>query len=173
MRDYAYLRLAAYGGALSLCAALPWAVRAQDRPSETDMFGAAPPSAAEEPVPPGVPAAAATIEHATPPSAGTDARDALVLGREGSVMFSEEPAPADPLTIGGMLYMRMQGTAYEHTEPAHWGVSAPALLDVYLDARPNDRVRGFALGRMSYDPLLASNASAALSGNSGTAGSSS
>jgi hypothetical protein len=26
------------------------------------------------------------------------------------------------------------------------------LLDVYLDARPNDRVRAFALGRMSYDP---------------------
>jgi hypothetical protein len=27
-------------------------------------------------------------------------------------------------------------------------------LDVYLDARPNERVRGFALGRLSYDPML-------------------
>jgi hypothetical protein len=44
---------------------------------------------------------------------------------------------------------------------------------VYLDARPNDRVRGFALGRMSYDPLLPPNASAALSSNNSTAGSSS
>ena len=39
--------------------------------------------------------------------------------------------------------------------PADWGLSTPSLLDVYLDARPNDRVRGFALGRLTSDPSLA------------------
>jgi hypothetical protein len=92
-------------------------------------------------------------------------------------MFTEEPAPDDPLTIGGMLYMRLQSTANEHTEPRSWGISSPTLLDVFFDARPNDRVRGFVRGRMSYDPLLPSDSgglsSTSLLGNSQTAGSSS
>jgi hypothetical protein len=35
-----------------------------------------------------------------------------------------------------------------------WRFSSPNLTDVYLDVRPNDRVRGFVLGRMFYDPTL-------------------
>jgi hypothetical protein len=125
----------------------------------------------------GLPPAAAQSEQVGPSrSQGSDARDAVLAG-DNSPMFSEEPAPSDPLTLGGQVYLRAQGAAYEHTEPQHWGVSAPALLDMFLDARPNDRVRGFALGRMSYDPLLpaVSNSlgGSALSGNSGTAGSTS
>ena len=89
-------------------------------------------------------------------------------------MFTEEPAPSDPLTIGGQLYMRLQSASYEHTEPKRWGISSPSLLDVFFDARPNDRVRGFAQGRMSYDPLQPPSQSgvsaATLSGGSGTAG---
>lgn len=92
-------------------------------------------------------------------------------------MFTEEPAPDDPLTIGGMLYLRAQSTANEHTTPKHWGISSPTLLDVFFDARPNDRVRGFVRGRMTYDALLPSNSSGlsstSLLGNSGTAGSTS
>jgi hypothetical protein len=30
----------------------------------------------------------------------------------------------------------------------------PNLLDVYLDARPVERVRAFASGRLAYDPTL-------------------
>jgi hypothetical protein len=30
----------------------------------------------------------------------------------------------------------------------------PTLVDVYLDARPTDRLRAFVLGRMTYDPFL-------------------
>jgi hypothetical protein len=40
-------------------------------------------------------------------------------------------------------------------------MSAPALVDVYMDARPNDRVRGFVLGRMFYDPTLPASGSSA------------
>lgn len=109
-------------------------------------------------------------------NAPPDARDA-VLGGGAAPMFSEEPAPWDPLTIGGQIYLRLQSTANERTEPQHWGVSSPTLLDVFFDARPNDRVRGFARGRMSYDPLLPSSqgglSGTSVLGSSGTAGSTS
>ena len=122
---------------------------------------------------PAQPAAAESDNANSPPPVASDSRDA-VLGASASPMFTEEPAPADPLTIGGQLYMRLQSTAYDHTEPKRWGMSSPALIDVFFDARPNDRVRGFALGRMSYDPLLPSTQNsinaATLSGASGTAG---
>ena len=32
--------------------------------------------------------------------------------------------------------------------------SAPMLVDGYLDARPTDRLRGFVLGRLTFDPTL-------------------
>jgi hypothetical protein len=71
--------------------------------------------------------------------------------------FSAEVAPEDPLKIGGQLYWRMMSSGKQGQFPQNWSLSAPALLDVFLDARPNDRVRAFVLGRMSYDPTLAPN----------------
>src|SRR5205814_5769402 len=67
---------------------------------------------------------------------------------------SDYVAPENPLQIGGQLYLRMQSTAYGGQWPQDWSLSAPSLLDLYLDARPNPRVRAFVLGRMSYDPTL-------------------
>jgi len=156
---------------------------ANEGASQADADAGVPSSTGTEPSSapprPGLPPAAEQSEQVGPPRSqgqGSDARDA-VLGGDAPPMFTEEPAPSDPLTLGGQVYLRAQSAAYEHTEPQHWGVSAPALLDMFLDARPNDRVRGFALGRMSYDPLLPSASNSlggtALSGNSGTAGSSS
>jgi hypothetical protein len=74
-------------------------------------------------------------------------------------MFSEEAAPEDPLRIGGQLYLRAQTTGAQGQAPGNWSFSSPSLLDVYLDARPNDRVRGFVLGRMVFDPTLPASAS--------------
>jgi len=74
-------------------------------------------------------------------------------------MFSEEAAPEDPLRIGGQLYLRAQTTGAQGQSPSDWSFSSPSLLDVYLDARPNDRVRGFVLGRMVFDPTLPASAS--------------
>ncbi len=68
------------------------------------------------------------------------------------------PAPVvpkereDPLRIGGQVYLRAATVALERQASGNWALSSPDLLDVYLDVRPNDRVRGFALGRMFYDP---------------------
>ena len=91
-------------------------------------------------------------------------------------MFTEEAAPDDPLKIGGQLYLRAQTTGARGQAPGNWSFSSPSLLDVYLDARPNDRVRGFALGRMVFDPTLPASASdsqsiGAVSATGGTSGS--
>lgn len=96
----------------------------------------------------------------SPASGNADARDELNLGNpEASTRFSSEVAPADPLKIGGQFYWRVMGTAKQGQKPQNWGLSAPALVDVYMDARPNDRVRAFVLGRMFYDPTLPATAS--------------
>ena len=51
----------------------------------------------------------------------------------------------------------------------------PTLIDVFFDARPNDRVRAFVLARMSWDPLQPTAATnlTSSSTNMGTAGTSS
>jgi len=148
--------------------------RAQDRPNEQDMFGGAPPAAEPAPAagaasPPNtappvsnVPAPAAATaagEPATPNGAAAESRDSQVLGNAENAMFSEESAPEDPLKIGGQLYLRAQTTGARGQVPGNWSFSAPSLLDVYLDARPNDRVRGFVQGRMVFDPTLPASAS--------------
>ncbi len=91
-------------------------------------------------------------------------------------MFTEEAAPDDPLRLGGQLYLRTQSTASQGQKFTDFSFSAPSLLDVYLDARPNERVRGFVLGRMLYDPTLPASATttnynAPVSATGGTSGS--
>jgi hypothetical protein len=71
--------------------------------------------------------------------------------------FSADVAPDDPLKIGGQFYWRVMSSGKQGQYPQDWSLSAPALLDVFMDARPNDRVRAFVLGRMSYDPTLPPN----------------
>jgi hypothetical protein len=111
-------------------------------------------------------------------SAASPSRDDAVLGGSDRPMFTEEPAPDDPLSIGGQLYLRGQTTLLEGQKFSEYRVNAPSLLDVYFDARPNDRVRGFVRGRMSYDPLLPSGngglpSLGTLQASGGTAGSAS
>lgn len=99
-----------------------------------------------------------------------DARDDLNLGDpKAGTRFSADVAPEDPLKIGGQVYWRMMSTGRQGQEPQNWSLSAPALVDVFMDARPNDRVRAFALGRMFYDPTLPPNGSTAGSTISGSA----
>ena len=114
----------------------------------------APGAEAAQPIPP-----AAAAEPAAPNPSPGEARDNQVLGGAASAMFNEEAAPDDPLKLGGQLYLRAQTTGSRGQALGNWSFSAPSLLDVYLDARPNDRVRGFVLGRMTYDPTLPTSAS--------------
>jgi hypothetical protein len=128
-----------------------------DRPSEQDMFGGAPAAtpAAPPSVPsaPGTPPAAAPAAAAAPPaSSAADDRDQGLLGAGpgGPEHLSDYQAPDNPLQIGGQLYLRSQASGQQGHEA--WTFDAPSLLDLYLDARPNPRVRAFVLGRMSFDP---------------------
>jgi hypothetical protein len=167
--------------------------RAEDRPSEQDLFGggasapgpttsprapaaSTPTTASPSPVTgaPGSPSPAVSAPPAAAPAAeaaGGTARDQeLLSGGADAKFLSDYVAPENPLQIGGQLYLRMQTSASGGQAPAAWSLSAPSLLDLYLDARPNPRVRGFILGRMSYDPTLPPNGGTTSTGQSASNG---
>lgn len=58
----------------------------------------------------------------------------------------------DKLQLGGLLYMRfnLALTTGKHVDDHTF--SMPNLMDVFLDARPSDRVRAFVRGRLLYTP---------------------
>lgn len=141
------------------------------------------------PSPPPVGAPGAPVQPL--PSSDTDrgsARDVDLLGDPNAgPKLSQDVAPDDPLKIGGQIYLRALynnpgGQNYVKLANGHPGqyttFSAPSLVDAYFDARPNDRVRGFVLGRLFFDPTLPSLAepivtSTPMAGTGGTMGSSS
>jgi hypothetical protein len=128
-------------------------------PAPAPAEAPAAPAPAAPPAAPGSPNA----QPDQPPAAAAagTSRDQEVLGKGDEAKFlSDFVAPENPLQIGGQLYLRAQTTASAHQSPADWSLSAPSLLDLYLDARPNPRVRAFILGRMAYDPTLAPNGAA-------------
>jgi len=136
-------------------------------PSATGSAISTEPSSAS---PPPVGSPGAPVQPVAP--ADTDrgtARDVDLLGDPNAgPKLSQEVAPDDPLKIGGQIYLR---ALYNNPGSADFAnllagngsatyktFSAPSLLDAYFDARPNDRVRGFVLGRLFFDPTLASSA---------------
>ena len=139
--------------ALLAVAAAPAAL-AQARPSEEDLFGkpAAPP--------PGAPAPESPPAGPRPPAgppAGPPAPGEAGIAESASPPlpgFGAPPGPKDPLRIGGMLYLRLDTQWQLGVPPSRWPLTSPNLVDVYLDARPNDRVRGFVLGRAQVNPLV-------------------
>lgn len=65
------------------------------------------------------------------------------------------PETDDYLQIGGMMYLRALANGLEGQRVSDYAFRAPSVLDVYFDARPSDRVRGFALGRLLFDATTA------------------
>ncbi len=57
----------------------------------------------------------------------------------------------DRLTIGGKLHLRVNTYVLDDTQFEKSRLDNPNLLDLFVDARPNDRIRGFAQGRLRYD----------------------
>jgi hypothetical protein len=60
-----------------------------------------------------------------------------------------------PFTVGGTAYLRFQGFSLWADKLEEHRFSMPNLLDVYLDARPDPRVRAFASGRLVFNPAIA------------------
>lgn len=116
---------------------------AQERPSEDALFGS----------PPAEPAPAPSAER--PPEAepfgGRGAPGLPPAPPQGIVSRERD----DSLRIGGQVYLRAVTAALESQDVRAWRLSSPSLLDVYADVRPNERVRGFALGRLLHDPTVA------------------
>lgn len=89
-------------------------------------------------------------------AADRPSEDALFGG--GAPEQPAETAPArdrateNPLTIGGQVYWRAQYQARDRGRADRMALSLPAVVDGYLDGRPNDRVRAMIVPRMLYDP---------------------
>ena len=127
---------------------------AQDRPTEDELFGSPPPqSPPSEKTPPATEPAPAE----QPPS-----RDDAILGAPGerarAPASPETRSIENPLALGGLLYLRSAVSWRDGEAARTFRLSLPNLLDTYLDARPNDRVRGYVLGRLAYDPTASQGA---------------
>ncbi len=123
-------------------ALVPALALAQDRPNEADLFGSS-----------DAPVVDAGVEVPTSAAdAGIDRDSAQLSAAPMQSKFDTAEAVSDPLRIGGTLLINGQGY-FQETRPFLKGsFSAPMILDVYLDGRPNDRLRAYAAGRLQFDP---------------------
>jgi hypothetical protein len=132
---------ALFGGAADAGAPSP-------RPSEDSLFGGAPDG--------GTAAGAETQGRAgagSPASGGQESRGLDLT--PSSDAFASGQVKEDPLKIGGLFYTRAYLTVSQDQPFNESRVSMPTLVDVYLDARPTEQLRAFVLGRLTYDPFLA------------------
>lgn len=107
----------------------------------------------------------------------TDSRDADIFGSSAPTPALPEPADVpvddglgidftpttnqaiadklqlrdDSLTIGGQFYQRFDLALGDGAEPEDTTVAAPSLLDLFVDSRPNDRLRFYVRGRLDHD----------------------
>ena len=56
------------------------------------------------------------------------------------------------LTFGGGLYSQLQYSVLGEGQPDAWPLYQPNYLDIFLDSRPNKRLRVYADGRLTYTP---------------------
>jgi hypothetical protein len=130
---------------------------AQGRPDENALFGPAPdagtPALTSPPVsnPSLLPGAGIVPDRTS--AAG---EQQILTAAPAADAFATGLVKDDALKIGGQFYMRSIATISENQPLGKSSFNAPTLVDVYLDARPTDRLRAFVLGRVTYDPLLSS-----------------
>ena len=60
----------------------------------------------------------------------------------------------DPLAIGGQVYVRLMSYIASEGPFTEQSLRMPNLVDLYLDARPDPRVRAFFNGRLQADPTI-------------------
>ena len=88
-------------------------------------------------------------------------RDDAIFGDDEAT--TEQPTDAieerlraqdNTLQMGGMIYLRGDffATDGDSIDDHTWNM--PNLVDLYLDARPNDRVRAFMRGRLGWNPSV-------------------
>lgn len=68
-----------------------------------------------------------------------------------SDLFASGEVADNALQIGGTLYQRLLTSSQEDVKSSEYPLSMPLQFDLFLDARPSDRVRGFVDQRVLYD----------------------
>jgi hypothetical protein len=126
---------------LVLAVCISTVVWAQERPDEAAMFDDSP---VAEPQP------VTAVTETTDAGVDRDVQQLTAVAVQSK--FDTAESVTDPLRIGGSLLLNAQGY-FQETRPFLKGAfSAPMILDVYLDARPNERLRAYAVGRLQFDP---------------------
>lgn len=82
---------------------------------------------------------------------GADAPTETQSGGPLSAATAIADIVADTTDVGGNLFLRLNANVRGEEGVGDATLSSPSLFDAYLDARPNDRVRGFAQARLTYD----------------------
>jgi hypothetical protein len=127
-------------GASTYCC-LPQAARADEPPSQEEVFAAGPVR----------PSATTDAERKTAGEDGARTRADELLGDKAPAAGPGITPETDKLVLGGQLYLRSAVSALRSQNARDWYFSTPSLLDLYLDARPSDRVRVFARTRTGFD----------------------
>jgi hypothetical protein len=65
--------------------------------------------------------------------------------------FAAGTTKVDPLAIGGTFYQQANVPFTRNVSEGGQSLSRPLQVDVYLDGRPNDRLRSYVVGRLLYD----------------------
>ncbi|MFY0524860.1 hypothetical protein ACN28I_17485 [Archangium gephyra] len=140
-------------------------------PSPTEVAANSPTSAAgnepgatEEPDPFSTAFRPVTVSQAAVEQTGpTDEPSAGPASEPASRTTTELPPAMSAekenfLTLGGLFYQRIDvlGSRLGGTTSAR--PSLPALVNLYMDAKPSESLRGFVVGRLVYDPLNAAGA---------------
>ena len=127
-------------------------------PRDAEIFGEAPAPPDEQPA-------------GQPPALGGTERDQAIFGAEAPAATTSRPAtrPAsttpdlgrrllqlgtDRLQIGGLLYLRFNLGLTDSDAVEDHPLSMPNLVDIYLDARPSDRLRALVRGRLHWNPAF-------------------
>jgi hypothetical protein len=93
----------------------------------------------------------AAAENQPGENASEAAEDALFASPSSPPQAAPE-GRFDPLAIGGQAYLRLTSSVADRGKASAQRLSMPNLIDLYLDARPDERVRAFVQGRLRYDP---------------------
>lgn len=84
----------------------------------------------------------------------TDAKEASAKGGLLDALRSSLDAASDRLALGGNLFLRLEYRAQENGGRESFPLVSANTLDLYLDARPIDRVRTYVRARLAYDPSV-------------------
>lgn len=142
---------------------LPATARADDDapPNRDDAIFGAPAEVDEPPDSPGATDEKPSRDEAIFGGSSAPVTPVTSVTPAGPSLAERVAAAADKLAIGGRLYLRLDWYTTEGPAPERYTLQSPNLLDVYLDARPNDRVRAYVQGRLRYDFTVRQEAAAA------------